>query len=178
MFTVFGKITGDILAEVAGITVGLFAAVDKINDIREHTLWLSCTDTGLLITISLSSPLYASSSYEVKFILRQLRIRFQGVGSRNRWDLNWGPKIWDPCKLLQFEQYMSSCTPVGNGINWHSHIQTSAAGSFSTMDPTVHQFIHCAPTKNSFQHPPFRNIQFILLFQREIQLQFPYKGCV
>ena len=32
VFTVFGKITGDILADVTGITVGLFAAVDKIND--------------------------------------------------------------------------------------------------------------------------------------------------
>ena len=36
VFTVFGKITGDILAEVTGITVGLFAAVDKINDIHTH----------------------------------------------------------------------------------------------------------------------------------------------
>jgi len=28
VFTVFGKITGDILAEVTGITAGLFAAVE------------------------------------------------------------------------------------------------------------------------------------------------------
>ena len=32
-FTVFGKMTGDILAEVVGMTVGLFAAVKGIRDI-------------------------------------------------------------------------------------------------------------------------------------------------
>lgn len=31
VFTVFGKITGDILAEVTGITVGLFAAVERTS---------------------------------------------------------------------------------------------------------------------------------------------------
>ena len=55
-------------------------------------------------------------------------------------------------------------------------IQTSTAGTLSTTDTTVHQFIHHAPITNSFQQPPFCNIQLILLFQREIQLQFPYKS--
>ena len=31
VFTVFGKITGDIFAEVTGITAGLFAAVERTS---------------------------------------------------------------------------------------------------------------------------------------------------
>ena len=37
-FTVFGKMTGDILVEVTGKTVGLFAAVKRIQDNHELTL--------------------------------------------------------------------------------------------------------------------------------------------
>ena len=81
VFTVFGKITGDILAEVTGITVGLFAAVDKIYDIQEHTLLLSCTNTGFLTIICNHCHVHQTA---MKLILCQLQMRFQGAGSTCR----------------------------------------------------------------------------------------------
>lgn len=57
----------------------------------------------------------------------------------------------------------------------NADILTSTVDSISTTDPTVHQFRHHAPIKSSFQQPPFCNIQLILSFQREIQMQFSYK---